>query len=95
MRILNLYQIQAASILLFLAFLPGAALAQITMSGDARMGVVAADSGPDKGTRFDSRLRIRFQMQGQTDNGLTFGATIDQDVNRPNARPRGTVSIGR
>ncbi|WP_176847142.1 porin [Roseicitreum antarcticum] len=89
------YRNHTVSILLFLAFLPGPALAQITMTGEARMGVVAADSGPDKGVKFDSRIRVRLQMQGQTDNGLTFGVEVDHDVNRPDARPRGSVFIGQ
>ena len=56
----------------------GMAVAEVSVSGDGRMGVVATDGG-DVG--FNSRVRIKFAASGETDNGLTFGGSVraDQD----------------
>ncbi len=47
-----------------------AAHAEVTLSGDARMGLV--NDGTD--TSFSSRARVKFTMTGETDGGLSFGA---------------------
>ncbi len=54
----------------------GMAVAEVSVSGDGRMGVVATNGG-DVG--FNSRVRIAFTATGETDNGLTFGGTIRVD----------------
>ena len=54
----------------------GIAAAEVSVSGDGRMGVVATDGG-DVG--FNSRVRIKFAATGETDNGLTFGGSIRAD----------------
>lgn len=54
--------------------LSGAAQAEITLSGDARMGVVQ-DLFSDE-VSFTSRARVRFDMTGETDGGLSFGARV-------------------
>ena len=54
----------------------GVAAAEVAVSGDGRMGVVATDGG-DVG--FNSRVRIKFAASGETDNGLTFGGSIRAD----------------
>ena len=56
----------------------GIAAAEVSVSGDGRMGVVSMDGG-DVG--FNSRVRIKFAGSAETDNGLTFGGSVraDQD----------------
>jgi len=58
-----------------LAATTGYAAAEITLTGDARMGVVY--DGED--VQFSERARVRFNMSGQTDTGLEFGATFRAD----------------
>jgi outer membrane protein OmpU len=53
----------------------GFAAAELTTSGAARMGVVY--DGTD--TQFTSRVRITFTGSGETDGGLTFGASVRAD----------------
>lgn len=61
--------------------LAGAAAAEITFDGDARLGL-RYDSNlntdflgdADEGWNVVSRARIRFTMTGETDSGLSFGA---------------------
>lgn len=52
------------------------AAAEVSLSGGAEMGVVGG-SGIE--TQFHHDLDVVFTMSGETDNGLTFGATIDLD----------------
>ncbi|WP_045388089.1 porin [Falsirhodobacter sp. alg1] len=58
-----------------LAATTGYAAAEISLTGDARMGVVY--DGED--VQFSERARVRFNMSGQTDTGLEFGATFRAD----------------
>ncbi|NUB46354.1 porin [Fertoebacter nigrum] len=53
----------------------GAAAAEVTVSGSARMGLVY--DGND--TEFSSRIRVVFKMAGETDGGLAFGASVRAD----------------
>lgn len=53
----------------------GAAAADITLSGDGRMGFVY--DGDD--TLLSSRLRITFSASGETDSGLAFGGSTRAD----------------
>lgn len=48
------------------------------MQGEARMGLV--DDFGSGGTAFSSRVRISFQAVGQTDGGLSFGASTRADL---------------
>lgn len=52
----------------------GVASAEITLSGMAEMGIFGGDSID---TQFHTDIDVTFTMSGETDNGLTFGATID------------------
>lgn len=54
----------------------GMAVAEVSVSGDGRMGVVSTDGG-DVG--FNSRVRIKFAASAESDNGLTFGGSIRAD----------------
>lgn len=54
------------------AAIPSLAYAEVELSGDARMGVVY--DGADM--QFSQRLRLRFTLSGETDDGLEFGATF-------------------
>jgi outer membrane protein OmpU len=53
----------------------GMAAAEVSLSGYAEMGI--KDNGTD--TVFHHDLDVKFSLSGETDNGLTFGATIDLD----------------
>lgn len=55
----------------------GVAAAEVALSGDGRMGVVY--DGDDM--QFSSRARVRFTLTGESDGGLSFGATfrVDQE----------------
>ncbi|MDJ0628094.1 MAG: porin [Rhodobacter sp.] len=55
----------------------GIASAQgVELSGSAEMGIVGGDGIE---TQFHTGVDVRFTMSGETDNGLTFGATVDLD----------------
>ena len=56
-----------------LALSAGFAAAEVTLSGDARMGIIGGD-GVD--TAFTSRARVKFSLSGETDGGLAFGASF-------------------
>ncbi len=51
----------------------GAAAAEITMSGYAEMGIAGGD-GPGIETQFHQDWQINFDLVGETDGGLSFGA---------------------
>ena len=53
----------------------GFAAAEVTVSGKARMGIIS--DGSD--VQFTSRVRVQFDMTGETDGGLTFGASVRAD----------------
>lgn len=76
-----------------LAASAGFASAEVTVSGLARMGV--ADMGTVDGAQFNSRIRIYFNATGETDGGLSFGATVrnDQSGVGNNANGDSTVYI--
>lgn len=55
----------------------GIASAQgVTLSGSAEMGIRGGDGIE---TQFHTGVDVRFNLSGETDNGLTFGATVDLD----------------
>ena len=55
----------------------GAASAQgVALSGSAEMGIFGGDGIE---TQFHTDIDVTFTMSGETDNGLTFGASIDLD----------------
>lgn len=75
-----------------------AAHAEITLSGDARMGVIKFF--PDFGAvdneklRFTSRARVKVDMTGTTDGGLSFGASFRiSDAEDASAGQAGEVSM--
>ena len=47
----------------------GFAAAEVTLSGDARMGIVS-DGGD---LAFSSRARVKFTLSGESDGGVAFG----------------------
>lgn len=58
----------------------GFAAAEVSLSGSARMGIVHYDfGGPDTLTLFSSRVRVVFTLSGETDGGLSFGASVRHD----------------
>ena len=62
------------------------AAAEVTLSGDARMGILSSGSdnpatrNTDEGAAtFTSRARVTFTMSGESDSGLSFGASFRAD----------------
>ncbi|MCU0828474.1 MAG: porin [Tabrizicola sp.] len=60
-----------------LALSAGFAAAEVTLSGDARMGII--NNFGDDDTGFTSRARVKFTLSGETDTGLSFGASFRAD----------------
>jgi outer membrane protein OmpU len=54
----------------------GFAAAEVALSGDARMGLI--NDGDT--TALDARARVTFTMSGETDGGLSFGASFRADT---------------
>ncbi|SMX46343.1 porin [Actibacterium lipolyticum] len=54
----------------------GIASAEVSLSGSAEIGLVGGDNIE---TQFHNDIDVKFDLSGETDNGLTFGATIDLD----------------
>lgn len=57
----------------------GFAAAEVSLSGDARMGVTYDDAFDGNELAFDSRARVNFNLSGETDGGLSFGAAFRAD----------------
>ena len=55
----------------------GIAAADIAITGYAEMGM--ADLGDAVGVQMHSDMDVTFKLSGASDNGLTFGASIDLD----------------
>lgn len=68
----------------------GAAAAEVAVSGSARMGIVSVDDGANTVTRFSSRVRIVFTASGETDTGLSFGASTRADQESGNDADNGS-----
>ncbi len=79
----------------------GMAMADVTVSGDGRMGVI---SDSDDDLRFSSRVRVTFTAAATLDSGLTAGGSIRADNASGGASgtagkvflagPFGTLSMG-
>jgi outer membrane protein OmpU len=75
-----------------LALTAGFASAEVTLSGSARMGVI--DDFGDDNTGFTSRARVEFTLSGETDGGLSFGASFRADnASAANTGDGGSVYI--
>ena len=62
------------------ALFAGAAAAEVTTTGTARMGLVYSDTGVGSSTTvFSSRVRIIFTASGESDSGFSFGASVRND----------------
>jgi outer membrane protein OmpU len=58
------------------------AAAEVSVSGSARMGLVYDGNAVSPATSkvlFTSRVRVVFSMSGETDGGLSFGASVRND----------------
>jgi outer membrane protein OmpU len=65
-----------------LAMTATVAAAEVAVSGAARMGLVFDGNTVGANTskaKFTSRVRVSFSMSGETDNGLSFGASVRND----------------
>ncbi|MBF9056284.1 porin [Rhodobacterales bacterium HKCCA1065] len=62
-----------------LALSAGAAVADVAVSGDGRMGIVNISNAVGADVQFSSRLRIAFTASGTTDGGLEFGGSVRAD----------------
>jgi len=68
----------------------GFAAADVSVSGDARMGVVSSEGN----STFDSRVRIKFSGSGTTDGGLSFGGSFRaKDASGANSGTSGSAFI--
>ena len=77
-----------------LALSAGAAVADVAVSGDGRMGIVNTSNEVGADVQFNSRLRIAFTASGTTDGGLEFGGSVRADnANNGAAGTAGTVFI--
>lgn len=58
----------------------GVASAEVTLSGDARMGVIDPfNTAANEGIGFTSRTRVTFTLSGESDSGLAFGGSFRAD----------------
>jgi outer membrane protein OmpU len=64
----------------------------VTLSGDARMGIVNPIGSDD--VAFTSRARVKFTLTGETDGGLSFGAEFRADNASFDAIDAGDVGNG-
>jgi outer membrane protein OmpU len=77
------------------ALMAGAASAEVALSGSARMGLVYNDTlGTSGETFFSSRVRIVFTASGETDTGLSFGASMRADQQGGNNNDAGADKDG-
>lgn len=87
-----------ASSIALMAIGTNAAIADIAVGGNARMGMVYTESAAnvDNELQFDSRVRFTIAATGQTDTGLSFGAStrIDQSGQGGTANNDSTVFVG-
>ncbi|MEM8869474.1 MAG: porin [Pseudomonadota bacterium] len=51
----------------------------VSLSGNAELGVTYRDDGTTDTTVFHNDIDVTFTLSGETDNGLSFGASIDLD----------------
>lgn len=74
----------------------GAAAAEVTISGNAEMGLIVGDGGvasTDNDVEFFTDIDVVFTMSGETDSGLTYGATIDLDESDGSNSTQGSATI--
>ncbi|MDP4033251.1 MAG: porin [Pseudorhodobacter sp.] len=71
----------------------GAAAAEVSLSGYAEMGIKGANGGYD--TQFHNDIDVTFNLSGETDGGLSFGATVDLDEVNSSASLGGTGSVNK
>ena len=64
-----------ATTALVMSMTAGVAVAEVAVTGDARMGLIY--DGND--AQFGSRARVRFTLTGESDAGLSFGASFRVD----------------
>ncbi|SCM69550.1 porin [Donghicola eburneus] len=67
----------------------GIASAEVSLSGSAEMGIIGGDQGitnvagnnndENFADQFHTDIDVTFTLSGESDNGITFGATIDLD----------------
>ncbi len=70
----------------------GLAMAEVTLSGSARMGII--DDFGDDNTGFTSRARVEFTLSGESDSGISFGASFRADnATGANAGTAGSVFV--
>ncbi|WP_406721565.1 porin [Thioclava litoralis] len=70
----------------------GVAAAEVSLSGDGRMGVKSVDDA----INFSSRARVKFTLSGESDSGIAFGGSfrVDQeDENGASASKGGAGTV--
>jgi outer membrane protein OmpU len=76
------------------ALMAGAASAEVAVSGSARMGLVYDSTLTAGETYFSSRVRIVFTASGETDTGISFGASMRADQQGGNNNDAGADKDG-
>jgi outer membrane protein OmpU len=67
-------------------------MADVSLSGDGRMGIMSKDGGNTFVA--DSRARLRFSLSGETDSGLKFGGQFRaNDAASASSGTKGTVFV--
>jgi len=69
----------------------GVAAADVSISGYAEMGVIG---GTGMDAQFHTDIDATFSMSGTTDNGLTFGASVDLDESDGNSLTGASPAFG-
>ena len=70
----------------------GYAAAEVAVTGSARMGITYDDSATNT-MQFSSRVRVVFTMSGETDGGLTFGASVRADQSGQGGTANGDSTV--
>jgi len=66
----------------------GAAAAEVSLSGYAEMGIKGGSAGE---TQFHNDIDVKFSLSGESETGISFGATIDLDEVNSSGEVGGTT----
>ncbi|MCT4609194.1 MAG: porin [Pelagimonas sp.] len=76
-----------------LVALAGAAHADITLTGGANFGMKYDDSRATNKAQIDNELDFNIVATGESDNGISFGASLDIDGDQTEATQGSTASV--
>ena len=73
----------------------GAAAAEVKLSGYAEIGVKGGNAVGMSDLQFHNDIDVTFNLSGESDNGLSFGATIDLDEVNASAEVGGSGTVNK